>query len=164
MEALEKSAKKWAPGIQLLSIRVTKPKIPSTIQEKFIDIEKAKATEKTLIEKHHTLIQKQETELQKKLSEKERGLDIIKINLLKEYERKTMNYDMAIIENEIYFQKEETELNAYEGREMTRIDGLLSWLNEPTMKKIEKESLLNNSMLYIGDSIPQYIAMGGKNQ
>lgn len=33
---------KWAPGIELLSIRVTKPNIPDRIKKNFEDMEKIK--------------------------------------------------------------------------------------------------------------------------
>lgn len=164
MAALQESAEKWAPGIKLLSIRVTKPIIPDVIGKKYIEIEQAKATEKILVEKHHTILQKQETELQKKLREKERGLDVLKINLTKEIEKRKMDYDIAKIENEIATSNQISQLNSWEAKEMTKIDGLTKKLNVPTMKKMEKESLLNNSKLFIGDSIPRYISMDNRRE
>jgi len=164
MASLQESASEWAPGIQLLSIRVTKPRIPAEIEKKYIEIEQAKATQKILVEKHHTILQKQETELQKKLREEERGLDVIKINLAKEIEKSKMDYDIAKIENEIAVSKQVSELSAWETTEMTKIDGLTKKLNVPTMQKMEKESLLNNSKLFIGDSIPRYISMENRRE
>jgi len=46
MEALLRESGNWAPGIKLLSIRVTKPNIPHEIQNKYIEIEKAKSNQK----------------------------------------------------------------------------------------------------------------------
>ena len=31
---------KWAPGIEIISIRVTKPSIPSSLEQNYIEIEK----------------------------------------------------------------------------------------------------------------------------
>lgn len=163
MASLQESASKWAPGIQLLSIRVTKPTIPKSIESKYIEIEQAKATEQIYAEKHHTILQKQLTELQKRLDQEERGLDVIKINLSRAMEKKTVDYDIAKVENEIFGRQQESELEAWESREMTQIDGLIKKLNGPTMRKMEKESLLNNSKLYLGDSIPRYISMDNRH-
>ena len=41
--ALKEDINKWAPGIQIISVRVTKPKIPQKIEEMFIRIEATRA-------------------------------------------------------------------------------------------------------------------------
>jgi hypothetical protein len=163
MASLQNTVSNWAPGIRLLSIRVTKPTIPKSIESKYIEIEQAKATEQIYVERHHTILQKQLTELQKRLDQEQRGLDVIKISLSRAMDKKTVDYDIAVVENEIWGRQQESELEAWESREMTQIDGLTKKLNEPTMRKMEKESLLNNSKLFLGDSIPRYISMDNRH-
>jgi len=51
-------------------------------------------------------------------------------------------------------------LNNYEIKEMTKINGLLSRINEPTLSKMEKEALITNSKMVIGDKIPQFMGVG----
>lgn len=41
-EVLQINALKWAPGIEIISIRVTKPTIPSQLEQNYIEIEKSK--------------------------------------------------------------------------------------------------------------------------
>jgi len=41
-EVLQENAKRWAPGIEIISIRVTKPTIPKELQNNYIEIEKQK--------------------------------------------------------------------------------------------------------------------------
>lgn len=38
-EALQSGAAKWAPGIEIISIRVTKPKIPENLMKNYEQIE-----------------------------------------------------------------------------------------------------------------------------
>lgn len=35
MKSLKKDLKKWAPGIEIISVRVTKPTIPSKLLKKY---------------------------------------------------------------------------------------------------------------------------------
>ena len=41
-EALSQGAAKWAPGIEVISIRVTKPKIPDNLMKNYEQIEAQK--------------------------------------------------------------------------------------------------------------------------
>lgn len=65
-----------------------------------------------LSEKHHTVIQKQETELSKSLSEAERGVDVHKLHLQKDLDKKQTEFELATIENKMYFNKEKTLLES----------------------------------------------------
>ena len=42
MDALKKGAADWAPGIEILSIRVTKPRIPEELRRNYERIEAEK--------------------------------------------------------------------------------------------------------------------------
>ena len=42
MKSLNNDLTTWAPGIELLSVRLTKPKIPESIRQNFEDMEKTK--------------------------------------------------------------------------------------------------------------------------
>ena len=41
-EVLQDNARKWAPGIEIISIRVTKPTIPKQLEQNYVEIEKSK--------------------------------------------------------------------------------------------------------------------------
>jgi len=41
-EVLQDNAQRWAPGIEIISIRVTKPTIPKTLEQNYIEIESQK--------------------------------------------------------------------------------------------------------------------------
>ena len=40
VDVLQKTANQWAPGIEIISIRVTKPSIPQEIYKNYLNIEK----------------------------------------------------------------------------------------------------------------------------
>ena len=51
MKALDKDLKKWAPGIQILSVRATKPSIPKSILKNVEEMEKLKVEYLLALEK-----------------------------------------------------------------------------------------------------------------
>ena len=83
--------------------------IPDRILNKYIEVEKVKSNQNILSEKHYTLVQKEETELNKKLTEAERDLDVIKIQLQKELERKKSDLELANVSNNIFKANELTK-------------------------------------------------------
>ena len=42
MDVLQANAKQWAPGIEIISIRVTKPSIPKELEKNYVEIERQK--------------------------------------------------------------------------------------------------------------------------
>ncbi len=50
VEALQNDCNKWAPGIEIISIRVTKPRIPPHIAENYERMEKEKTNYKIALE------------------------------------------------------------------------------------------------------------------
>lgn len=59
-ESLQKGCETWAPGIEIIAVRVTKPTVPPAIAETFEDRE---------VERTKLLIKKQEQRLTEKESE-----------------------------------------------------------------------------------------------
>lgn len=51
MNALNKDIKIWAPGLEILSVRVTKPSIPDSINENFKQMQKTKVNYFIAVEK-----------------------------------------------------------------------------------------------------------------
>ena len=41
-EVLQANAAKWAPGIEIISVRITKPTIPSELAQNYVRIESSK--------------------------------------------------------------------------------------------------------------------------
>ena len=50
VQALQTDCNKWAPGIEIISIRVTKPRIPTHIAENYERMEKEKTNYKIALE------------------------------------------------------------------------------------------------------------------
>ena len=42
VEILQENANKWAPGIEIISVRITKPTIPDSLAKNYVQIESSK--------------------------------------------------------------------------------------------------------------------------
>ena len=82
----------WAPGIELLSIRVTKPSIPAPIQSNFEQIEKKKVDFYIEVEKENVAVEKEMTEQKKKIIESESRYDVKLIEFEKRGSQKLVNF------------------------------------------------------------------------
>jgi regulator of protease activity HflC (stomatin/prohibitin superfamily) len=65
-ESLQKGCETWAPGIEIIAVRVTKPTVPASIAETFEDREVERT--KLLIKKQEQRLSEKESEIEKKLS------------------------------------------------------------------------------------------------
>jgi erlin len=61
MKALSLDLKKWAPGIEILSVRVTKPTIPKKILQNVEQMEKVKIEYLIAVEKERTVVEERKT-------------------------------------------------------------------------------------------------------
>lgn len=59
-DALQKGCKQWAPGIEIIAVRVTKPKVPASISENYETREVEKT--KLLIIKEQQKVREKEAE------------------------------------------------------------------------------------------------------
>ena len=81
--ALIKDINEWAPGIEIIAIRVTKPRIPKHIQQNFEEMESQK-TEVLIAEQKQKVAEKvAETERKRKNIEAQAFAEVAKINMEK---------------------------------------------------------------------------------
>jgi len=57
VDALQKDCNKWAPGLEIIAIRVTKPKVPMELEQSYQSIEKEKANYNIIGEKSNVVKQ-----------------------------------------------------------------------------------------------------------
>ena len=143
-ESLQKGCETWAPGIEIIAVRVTKPTVPASIAETFEDREVERT--KLLIKKQEQRLSEKESEIEKKLSkikaETESKVAEItnKMNLLE----KEANKKVADIDNKIVVIKEAAYAKAKKYRQEKLIE-----LNE---KRLIPEKELENMLTNIKNS------------
>jgi hypothetical protein len=112
MKALSQDLKKWAPGIEILSIRVTKPTIPKKILQNVEQMEKVKVEFLLAVEKERTVMEERRTNQSQARIKAEADLSVKRIELEKLLDRKKNELKMAKIEAEIIVEREKALVNS----------------------------------------------------
>lgn len=83
IKSLNKDLALWAPGIEILSIRVTKPQIPDRIKKNFEEMEKLKVDFFIAAEKEKVRVEEEMTKQRQQVIKAESNLEVKRIDLKK---------------------------------------------------------------------------------
>lgn len=153
--ALQNDLITMAPGLFVLSVRVTKPKIPETIRQNYEKMEGEK-TKLLIANQRQKVVEKDaETERKKALIEAEKIASVSKI----QYEQKVMEKEalkkMATIENNMFAEREKTRVDSeyYAVKKQADANKVLFTPEYLELKKYE--AIGNNNKIYFGTEIPK---------
>ncbi|KAF6157212.1 hypothetical protein GIB67_041673 [Kingdonia uniflora] len=142
-DALQVDCTRYAPGIEILSVRVTKPTIPASIKHNFEQMEKEST--KVLIAMERQMVAEKEAETQKKISlaEAEMNAQVSKILM----EQKLMEKDSSKRQQEI-------ENHMYMAREKSLTDAdFYKVMKEAEANKLSHPSILSSGLLNLLQTI-----------
>jgi len=154
--ALQEGCKKWAPGIEIIAVRVTKPRVPDNIM---VNYEKMEG-EKTLL-----YIAKESQKVKEKEAETEKLLEMIRaetissvsrINSEKEIFQKNGTNRRQNIENEIQYELKKTYAEAENYKSLKEIEINNKKLTQSYLKHIALQELSKIPKVYFGASLPDY--------
>uniref|UniRef100_A0A5B7A8A2 Putative erlin-1 n=2 Tax=Davidia involucrata TaxID=16924 RepID=A0A5B7A8A2_DAVIN len=156
-DALQTDCTHYAPGIEIISVRVTKPSIPESIRRNFEQMEEERT--KVLIAIERQRVAEKEAETQKKIaiSEAEKNAQVSKIQM----EQKLMEKDSARqqeeIANEMYRAREKSLADAYFYQAMKEAEANKLKLTPPYLELKFIEAISNNSKIFFGNKVPNMI-------
>jgi type VI protein secretion system component Hcp len=152
--ALDKDLAEWAPGIEILSIRVTKPNIPERIKKNFEDMEKIKIDYFIAAEKENVRIEEERTKQKQQRIKAESNLEVKKIELTKMIDRKTNDLAMAVIEGEMIYDKAKTQIETEFLAAFEEAENYHILYTDAYMSYLVTDALTSNVTLHLGDHIP----------
>ncbi|XP_020100934.1 erlin-2-B isoform X1 [Ananas comosus] len=156
-EAIQRDCTQYAPGIEIIGVRVTKPNIPASIKRNFELMEEERT--KALIAMERQKVAEKEAETQKKiaLSEAEKNAQVSKILM----EQKLMERDSAKrqqeIENQMYVAREKSQADASFYRVTKEAEANRLKLTPEYLELKFIESIANNSKIFFGDKVPNMV-------
>jgi len=156
MEALQKDCDKWAPGIDILFIRITKSKIPPTIAKNYEMIEYLKAMRMIAIEEQRVIETKAETQRRVEQITALMEADVNTIKMAREIDQtKKLLLKQELI-NTIIIEKEKTLAKEYliYAEAIAEINEYL--LTEEYLMLEEIKAFTKNAILFVGIYIPPY--------
>ncbi|KAJ4733967.1 Erlin-2 [Rhynchospora pubera] len=156
-EAIQRDCTQYAPGIEIISVRVTKPNIPSTIKRNFELMEEERTKALIAIEKQKVAEKEAETQKKIALSEAEKNSQVSRILM----EQKLMEKDSAkrqeAIENEMFVAREKAQTDANFYRVMKEAEANKLKLTPEFLELKFIEAISNNTKIFFGDKVPNMI-------
>ena len=152
--ALGKDLEAMAPGLKVLSVRVTKPKIPEAIRKNYELMESEKTKLLITTQKQKVVEKEAETERKKAIIEAEKEAQVAKIQFERQIMEKESLKKMALIEDEIHLaqRKSQTDAEFYSVEKKAEANKLL--LTKQFLELKRYEALSSNRKVFFGPDIP----------
>lgn len=152
--AIQNDLSEMAPGLKVLSVRVTKPKIPEAIRKNY-ELMEGEKTKLLISTQRQKVVEKEaETERKKAIIDAEKEAHVAKIQYDRMIVEKESKQKISEIEDAMHVAKEKSKSDAeyYRIQKVAEANKLLLTPEYIEMKRIE--SLANNQKVYFGPDIP----------
>jgi len=159
-DALQRDIDVWAPGIQIIAIRVTKPSIPDAIKRNYEQVE-SEMTKLRVAEQTQKLVEKEaETERKRALIQAEQQAQVDKVNLERALAQRKNEQEMAAIADAMYSAKAKAEADAELYRARAEADANKVRLTPELLQLESVRALTTNTKIFWGDKLPSLYADG----
>merc|ERR1719327_2179397 len=152
--ALQRDLTEMAPGLKVLGVRVTKPKIPEAIRKNY-ELMEAEKTKLMISTQRQKVIEKDaETDRKKAVIEAEKEAQVAKIRYEQNIQEKESMQKMEKINDEVHLAKEKSRADAefYKVQKSAEANKLLLTKEYLDLKRIDAMSV--NNKVYFGPDIP----------
>jgi len=152
--ALQRDCNVWAPGIEIISVRVTKPRIPEQIKKNFEAMEAEKTKLLIAIEGQKVAEKEAETDRKKATIEAQMRAEVAKIMMEKELMEETAKRNISRIEDEIHLNREKALSDASYYKQIKESESNSQLLTTEYLEYMHILALSNNTKVYFGEKMP----------
>jgi len=152
--SIQNDLQDMAPGLKVISVRVTKPKIPEAIRKNY-ELMEGEKTKLLISTQRQKVVEKDaETERKKAVIEAEKEAQVAKIHYERKINEKESLQTMELIDDSIHLAKEKgrTDAEFYKVQKQAEANMLLLTQEFLELKRIE--AMANNNKVYFGPDIP----------
>eukprot|EP00826_Nyctotherus_ovalis_P026189 TRINITY_DN2045_c0_g10_i1.p1 TRINITY_DN2045_c0_g10~~TRINITY_DN2045_c0_g10_i1.p1 ORF type:complete len:199 (-),score=75.44 TRINITY_DN2045_c0_g10_i1:139-735(-) len=167
IQAIQNSCNQWAPGIEIISIRVTKPRIPKHIVNSYEQMEKEKTMQKIALETQKVTEVTAETRRIEANINAQMEADVSNIKVAKELnqtksqiEKENILSNWSCEVDKMLIEKEQAMAKANTLSVMTEAEANELKFTEEFLILEKIKAFSKNTKLYLGPSIPKYISEG----
>lgn len=156
-EALQKDCTIYAPGIEIISVRVTKPTIPAIIARNYEQMEEERTKVLIAMERQKVVEKEAETEMKMAVTSAEKDALVSKIRMEQIIMEKESIKMQQIIENEMYLNREKSlaDSNFYRVKKEAEANELMLTPEYLELKFIE--AIANNTKMFFGNKVPNMV-------
>eukprot|EP00696_Hemimastix_kukwesjijk_P011968 gnl/Hemi2/25009_TR8404_c0_g1_i1.p1 gnl/Hemi2/25009_TR8404_c0_g1~~gnl/Hemi2/25009_TR8404_c0_g1_i1.p1 ORF type:complete len:319 (+),score=97.45 gnl/Hemi2/25009_TR8404_c0_g1_i1:39-995(+) len=154
VKALQNDCDRWAPGIRIIAVRITKPRIPDGIRKNYETMEIEK-TNLLITANHQKVVEKEaETARKKAVIEAERRSAVNAILTRQEIMQKESAQKIAAIENQMSLahQKSYADAQFYLATKSAEADSLR--LTPEFLEQARIAAIANNTQIIFGSAVP----------
>eukprot|EP01104_Vermistella_antarctica_P015436 TRINITY_DN5081_c0_g1_i2.p1 TRINITY_DN5081_c0_g1~~TRINITY_DN5081_c0_g1_i2.p1 ORF type:complete len:315 (+),score=87.37 TRINITY_DN5081_c0_g1_i2:132-1076(+) len=166
-QALQEDCDKRAPGIEIIAIRITKPKIPASISKNYESMEIEKVKLQIAKEAQKVVEQEAETERRRAIIESEKIAQVSEIRMKQKVAEQESMKLMKEIEDAAHVSHEKAVADAHYYRLTREADANTAKLTPEFLQLQMVQSLTNNTKIYFGPDISSmyldfFDKLGGK--
>ncbi|KAG9153672.1 hypothetical protein Leryth_008591 [Lithospermum erythrorhizon] len=156
-DALQDDCTRYAPGIEIISVRVTKPTIPESIRRNFEQMEEERT--KVLIAMERQRVSEKEAETLRKIavSEAEKYAHVSMIQMEQKLTEKDSARKQDEISNAMYLAREKSLADANFYKTMKEAEANKLKLTPQFLELKFIEAIANNSKIFFGNKIPNMV-------
>ncbi|XVF03208.1 hypothetical protein REPUB_Repub04eG0241700 [Reevesia pubescens] len=148
---------RYAPGIEILSVRVTKPTIPESIRRNYEQMEEERTKVLISIERQKVVEKESETKKKMAISEAEKSATVSKILMEQKLMEKESCRRQQEIENQIYIAREKSLTDADFYRVLKEAEANKLKLTPEYLELKFVEAIADNTKIFFGDKVPNMI-------
>ncbi|PON79677.1 Band 7 domain containing protein [Parasponia andersonii] len=156
-DALQVDCTRYAPGIEIISVRVTKPTIPDSIRRNFEQMEEERTKVLIAIEKQRVVEKESETKKKLAISEAEKNAGVSKILMEQKLMEKESARKQQEIENQMYLDREKSLADADFYRVTKEAEANKLKLTPQFLQLRFIEAIANNTKIFFGEKVPNMI-------
>lgn len=156
--ALQKDMHQVAPGLDIVGVRVTKPKIPEAIRRNY-ELMEAERTKLLIATEKQKVVEKEaETERKRAIIEAQKSAEVANITYSQKIMEKDSQRKMSVIEDSTNLARKRSQADAeFYTAEMASKANKLK-LTPEFLELYKYKAIMTNAKLYFGPSIPTYLS------
>ncbi|XP_028057810.1 erlin-1-like [Camellia sinensis] len=154
---LQSDCTRYAPGIEIISVRVTKPTIPESIRRNFEQMEEERTKVLIAIERQRVVEKEAETKKKIAISEAEKNAQVSLIQMEQKLMEKESARRQEEISNEMYKAREKSLADADFYRALKEAEANMLKLTPQYLELKFIEAISNNTKIFFGNKVPNMI-------
>jgi len=153
-EALKQDCMLYAPGIEIIAVRVTKPQVPISVKNEFEKREAASAALKVAEQQRQVIEAQAETEAKRMTIEAQRDADVALINSQREVTQQKSEQQKHAIKDAMHLDHEKALADAHYYMTMKNAEANKLLLTAEYLELMRYQNIASNTKIYFGDRIP----------
>lgn len=157
-KTLQTTCDKYDTGIDIIAVRVTKPRIPEAVRRSYELIESERTNLVLVTERQHVVAKEAETEAQRARIGAEKAKMVRQIEIEKEILEREGHQKMTSINDAIFLATEKAKADAAFYAAQREAEGNALRLTPAFLELARLQALANNSKVFFGEKIPTLFA------